>query len=119
MASRIGRGAPRGSARATRLPRRPPKLSLHGETNNSERAKSIAPEIGEKIEYPCYVCEGGNADATYLIDAGTGRPSWSIRCFTASCESRGGAYLCDLGEALGLGRGATKDELVAELRRRS
>lgn len=122
MASRYG-AAPPQRGRHRRLSQSPPRgrerrSLLRDEANYTESAKSTAPEIGERIEFECPVCRGGNADATYRVDRATGRPEWFLGCFTASCRARGGTYLDDLGEALGLGRGATKAELVVALRRR-
>ncbi len=68
------------------------------------------PPIPCKVAYACPVCDGGNADATWTGDR------WLIGCFTASCRDLGGTYLQELGEALGLSRGAAKDELAAALR---
>jgi hypothetical protein len=60
---------------------------------------------------------GRSENATYRVNPVTGTPGWVIGCFKASCQTR--SYLPDLAEHLDLPRGADKDAIVAELRRRS
>lgn len=72
------------------------------------------PRLGERRNYACPVCGGGNADATYKT-CRDGGEDWFIGCWSLKCQT-GGRYLVDLGRALGLGDGASKDELALAIR---
>jgi hypothetical protein len=80
------------------------------------KAARATPALGDRVEFTCPVCGDGNADATYIISRIVCAPEWRIDCFSESCKVRRGAYLGDLGDSLGLGHFASKDELVAALR---
>src|SRR4051794_22170678 len=72
------------------------------------------PVLGTRIEYREDCCSAAG-DATYTDKLGY--PDWLIGSRSTRCPG-GGACLSRLGDALGLGLGATKDQIAAALRAR-
>lgn len=77
-------------------------------------AEQNQPALGTRYAFTCPVCGDGNADAT-LKKNREGAPEWFVGCFSWKCATNR-RYLGDLGEALGIGRGASKPELAAAVR---
>lgn len=111
-AARRGHRSPAGAQSSDRRAKKRPNPDR---TTAGGRDRSSQPRLGERIEFPCLVCGDGSADATYRLTS-DGYPDWLIGCFSASCRDLGGAYLGDLGDALGAGRDASKAEIVNALR---
>lgn len=71
--------------------------------------------LGSRYPFTCPVCGDGNADASLRLNR-DGAPEWFVGCFSTKCATNS-RYLGDLGEALGIGRGAAKPQLAAAVYR--
>ena len=105
----------------------PPEQQSHGDDSAGKAtrydltavaAPAASPlELGDRQPFECPFCESMDANAKYKLDR-DGEPRLFIGCFEDRCPIPPRRYLPALSEALRLGEGATKEEIVVALFKR-
>jgi len=113
MADKKAPPAETGRGRQIKKPRRTTRTSGDG-SSAPQSSTNATPKLGTRIEYRESCCDAAG-DATYTTTRNG--PDWLIGSRSTRCPG-GGQCLARLGTALGIGDGATKEQIVAALKAR-
>jgi hypothetical protein len=109
MAYKKAAPAPVGGRRVQRS-----RTRTAGDGSSPAQSRTSAPKLGTRLEYRESCCDAAG-DATFTNSYNG--PDWLIGSRSLRCPG-GGKCLAQLGTALGIGEGATKEQIVSALKAR-